>query len=77
MGKFGWSLPPGCSSTPGEEMEAPRPRCHRCGRFLARRVDVTQEIEQQVEDIDGTLVTDKRTGYHVRCSCGALNAWWD
>jgi hypothetical protein len=29
MGKFGWSLPPGCGKLPGEE---PDPPCKTCGK---------------------------------------------
>ena len=31
MGIFGWSLPPGCGSLPGEEDDGP---CEVCGRFI-------------------------------------------
>jgi len=30
MGKFGWSLPAGCGTLPGEESEGP---CQVCGAF--------------------------------------------
>lgn len=35
MGIFGWSLPPGCSTLPGEEPEPVQPRCGCCGAFLS------------------------------------------
>ncbi len=31
MGKFGWSLPPGCGTLPGEEDEGP---CMMCGNSI-------------------------------------------
>lgn len=35
MGKFGWSLPPGCRRLPGEEQEGPVAlKCPTCGRFI-------------------------------------------
>ena len=38
MGIFGWSLPPGCGTLPGEEPEPIQPRCH-CGAFLSYEPD--------------------------------------
>jgi len=52
MGIFGWSLPPGCSTLPGEEPEPVQPRCACCGAFLPYAADSWETREHWEEDYD-------------------------
>ena len=59
MGIFGWSLPPGCHTLPGEEPEAPQPRCH-CGSFLKAQPDEVWHTQRRVQDCGRREVAERR-----------------
>ena len=42
---FGWSLPPGCGTLPGEEPEPQPLRCSHCGGFLKQSADSIERRE--------------------------------
>lgn len=47
MSKFGWSLPAGCNTLPGEEPESPIAlKCPKCGRFLKMEVTRVEPWEE-------------------------------
>ncbi len=55
---FGWSLPPGCTTLPGEEPDAYElqmaHRCSKCGAFLRAKADRGKPWEHYT-DCDGTI----------------------
>lgn len=49
MSIFGWSLPAGCTTLPGEEEEEPIAfKCPTCGRFIKRDVVRTEPVEESI-----------------------------
>lgn len=70
-GIFGWSLPPGCSTLPGEEPEEPIAlRCKYCGRYVSKEVDHSEPVEYRDED-DRVIWADYIDWYS--CSrCGLI-----
>lgn len=55
--KFGWSLPPGCTTLPGENEPDGPPlyRCTHCGAFLPQKADRTEQWEA-AEECDGGAI---------------------
>jgi hypothetical protein len=51
---FGWSLPPGCSTLPGDIVERPQPRCFDCNAFLPFKPEKVEPWEQGY-DCDGKV----------------------
>jgi hypothetical protein len=79
MGKFGWSLPAGCSTLPGEEPEEPIGwQCRRCGHFHPGTDPEWGEDWEQVEidDAGQEWIIAAGTVLFYKCSsCGFESDW--
>jgi hypothetical protein len=53
---FGWSLPPGCHTLPGEEPEPVQPRCEHCQAYLPWKPDAEQTWESK-QHCDGKTIS--------------------